>query len=283
MKTYFSQITTTIQDELQLIDIDGCNISIEESRKMVQLLKKCLADLRIFFISKEPMDIQEEIGFFKEMKPEVLGFLLYFNKIHNIELKCPTGSNETQREYYESELSSLTFFFEKHLDFYQYYRAKSTYLDEYYFVRGQSSPELCIDSVQFIHDPVFSTGYDYKAAKIICNEMLRIYLNQKMQTIEKQIVISKNRSKFPENDLKWTASKIAAIELGYSLHSSAVFNNGNIDVKEVMSFLEICFNIDLGDYYRAYVTMKNRKKDRTIFLNELIESLIKKMDKDDSE
>ena len=46
--------------------------------------------------------------------------------------------------------------------------------------------------------------------------------------------------------------------------------------------MEASFQIDLGDYYRTYITMKDRKKDQTSFLNSLIKSLLKKMDEDDN-
>ena len=48
-----------------------------------------------------------------------------------------------------------------------------------------------------------------------------------------------------------------------------------------MTYLEAFFNIDLGDYYRTYITIKDRKKDRTSFLSSLIKKLIQKMDEDD--
>ncbi len=282
MKTHFKQLFDTIQIELQVIDLDGCDISLDESVAMIEFLKKCLLDLRNILLAKESITIEEEITFFKEMKPEILGKLLYFHKVHNIELNRPTGSNGTQRTYYESKLSSITYFFERHLDFYQYYRAKSTYMDEVYFVRGKSCPKLCADTTQYIHDPLFSTVYDYKVAKIICNEMLRIYLNKKMAGLEKQTVIDKNREFMPMSTMKWTGSKVAAIEFGYALHCCPAINRGQTDIKEIMSCIETFFNIDLGDYYRTYVAIKGRKRDRTAFLNSLIDGLIKKMDEDDS-
>ncbi len=281
MKAYFKQLFETIQVELQYIDLDGCDISLDETAAMAQILNKCLLDLREYLLSKESISIQDEIMFFKEMKPEILGLLLYFSKIHSIEIKRPTGSNDTQREYYESELRSITYFFERHLDFYQYYRSKSTYMDEYYFVRGKLCPQLCVDSVQYILDPLFSTVYDFKVAKIIANEMLRIYLNKKMNKLEKQVAIDKNRSLLPVGNLKWTGTKVAAIEFGYSLHASSAINKGNTDIKDIMTFIETFFNIDLGDYYRTYIAIRGRKKDRTAFLNSLIDGLIKKMDEDD--
>jgi hypothetical protein len=229
-------------------------------------------------ISKE-----DEIDFFKEIKPEILGFLLYFNKIHNVELKCPNGSNDTLGEYYQKELDSLTFFFERNLDFYQYYRSKSTHMDEHFFMRNKRCHQLGLDSIHYIIDFEFSTGYDYKVAKIICNEMLRIYLNKKMHTLDKQMLISKNRAALPLNNLKWTGSKVALVEIGYSFEASRYVNRGTADIKEIMLGLEILFNIDLGEYYRSYVSIKERKIDRTKYLNYLIECLIKRMDEGDAQ
>ena len=281
MRDFYTRLSEKIQTELLNLDIERCDISIEESARMVKFLKESLVQLRDYFLVLKSISIQEEIIFFKEMKPEILGLLLYFNKIHNIELKRPIGSNETQSEYYDKELKSLTYFFERNLDFHQYYRANSTHLDEHYFVRGKSDLELCVDSAQYILDPLFSTGYDYKVSKIICNEMLRIYLNKRKNSLEKLVTIKRNRELFPSTNLKWTGSKADATELGYSLRDSGAINNGNVDIKEIMNFIEVNFDIDLGDYYRTYVALKSRKKDRTPFLNRLIESLIRRMERDD--
>ena len=56
--------------------------------------------------------------------------------------------------------------------------------------------------------------------------------------------------------------------------------HGNIEIKEFMNYLSAMFNIDLGGYYDAYIAMKERK-DRTSYLNKLIENLTKRMDEDD--
>jgi len=282
MIEYFSKILEPIQIKLESIDLEGCDISIEESVDMINFLENCLFQLRTDFLSLKNISTKDEIQFFKDIKPEVLGFLLYFNKIHRMELKCPNGSNDTLVEYYQRELDSLTYFFERNLDFYQYYRSKSTHFDEHYFTRNKRSLQLCLDSVHFIMDSSFSTGYDFKIAKIICNEMLRIYLNKKMHSFEKQQFIDKKRAAISIGDLKWTGSKTALVEIGYSFEASRFVNRGHADIKEIMLAFEIMFNIDLGEYYRTYISIKDRKIDRTKYLNILIERLLKRMDEDDS-
>lgn len=282
MTEYTSEILKAVRLKLESIDLEGYNISIEESASMINYLENCLSGMKNDFFSIKDIKQEDEIQFFKEVKPEVLGFLLYFNKIHTIELKCPMGSNDTVRGYYENELKSLTYFFERNLDFYQYYRSKSTHLDEQYFVRKKSNDyKLCIESVHFVMDHEFCTGYDYKVAKIICNEMLRIYLNKKMNGLEKQLFIEKKRAALAIGNLKWTGPKVALVEYGYGFDASAFVNNGHSDIKEIMIGLEILFNIDLGEYYWTYISIKDRD-DRTKYLNMVIERLKKRMDEYDA-
>lgn len=281
MEERINQILSQIDLEIDEIDLYGYDI-IETSLSMVLQLQDILTDLRnqlqtYVFPSKE-----DEISFFKNQKPELLGRLLYFYKIYRIETQCPTGSNEVLRLYINKELDSLTYFFNRNLDFYQYYRSHSTIHDEHYFLRGRTDIRLCSDSAQFDKDPNFSTGYDYKVAKILANEMLRIYLNKKLQKLESESYIEKQRqginSKTP---VRFTGKKSALIELGYALASSGDINHGNIEIKELMNYLSSMFNIDLGGYYDAYIAMKERK-DRTSYLNRLIDNLTKRMNEDDS-
>ncbi|STC93778.1 RteC protein [Chryseobacterium carnipullorum] len=59
--------------------------------------------------------------------------------------------------------------------------------------------------------------------------------------------------------LNWTASKTALIELIYALHSQAVFEGGNIDLKVIAKTFGQTFNIDLGDFYHTYIELKAAK------------------------
>lgn len=264
------------------IDVDNWNISIEVVLDVVEFLQRSLEDLRTYIVNHPFSNKEEEIYFFKHIKPEVLSRLLYFTEIYNTEMRKPHGSIEVLKKYYNDRLDELTSYFESNLDFYQYYRSKATHLDNHYFVRGHIDFKLCPNCVPYDRDPEFSTCYDHKAAQILANDMLCIYLNKKLHGVDKQVIISKSRSFLPEHPFRWTATKIAAVELGYAIYAAGVLNNGQADIKEIMTFMEASFQIDLGDYYRTYITMKDRKKDRTSFLNSLIKSLLKKMDEDDN-
>mgnify|MGYP000042618023 FL=1 len=280
MKEKLADILYKVDIEIDNIDLYGYDI-IETSLSMVHRLQNVLVDLRDELQTYTFPTKEEEIYFFKNQKPELLGRLLYFYKIYRIETQCPTGSNEVIRLYINKELDSLTYFFNRNLDFYQYYRSHSTIHDEHYFLRGRTDIRLCTDSAQFDKDPNFSTGYDYKVAKILANEMLRIYLNKRLQKLECDSYIEDKQTVTTKIPIRFTGKKNALIELGYALVSSGDINHGNIEIKEFMKYLSSIFNIDLGGYYDAYISMKERK-DQTAYLNLLAEKLSKRMREDDN-
>jgi hypothetical protein len=279
MKEKLTDTLSKIDLEIDEIDLYGYDI-IETSLVMIHRLQAIINELRQDLQTHVFSAKEDEITFFKKQKPEILGRLLYFHKIYCIETQCPTGSNEVIKHYLNKELDNLTYFFNRNLDFYQYYRSNSTIYDEYYFLRGNIDIRLCTDSAQFDKDPKFSTGYDYKVAKIISNEMLRIYLNKKLQKIENENCIEEHQTIRTKTPVRFTGKKAALIEIGYALDSSGDINQGNIEIKEIMNYLSFVFNIDLGGYYDAYIAMKERK-DRTSYLNKLIECLTKRMNEDD--
>jgi len=281
MKELVNNMLAEIEVDISEIDLYGYDI-IETSLSMVHRLQELLNDLKAKLQTYSFPAKENEITFFKTQKPEILGRLLFFYKIYRIETQCPNGSNDVIRNYISKELDNLTCFFNRNLDFYQYYRSHSTLYDEYYFVRGKSDLRLCTDSAQFDKDPNFSTGYDYKVAKIIANEMLRIYLNKRLVKLETNTQVEDNLQKCLKYPFRFTGKKVFLIELGYSLVSSGDINNGNVEIKEMMNFLGTVFQVELGDYYAAYIAMKERKKDRTAYLSRLQDSLVKRMDEDDS-
>ncbi len=213
MKKVVDKILEQVEVDISEIDLYGYNI-IETSLSMVHRLQTVLNDLRTkiqtyIFPTKE-----DEILFFKTQKPEILGRLLFFYKIYKIETQCPNGSDEVIRNYINRELDNLTYFFNRNLDFYQYYRSHSTVYDEYYFVRGKVDLRLCTDSAQFDKDPNFSTGYDYKVAKILANEMLRIYLNKRLVKLVTNNQIEDNLQRCFKYPFRFTGKKVISDRTG---------------------------------------------------------------------
>lgn len=279
MKRFAEEILAKIDAEIRLKNCD-VNLVMNNALYMVKFIAPMYERLREMVISYSFPSVEDEIYFFKELKPEILSKYIYFSKVYHIELKCPDGSNDCIREYLSAELDKLTYFFRNNIEFYQYVRSQSTHLDNFYFTRKPigTSTMPSFESCQYDADPLFSTGYDYKAAKILCNKHLKVYLGNRMAKLNNTEYKAVRNSKF--SSMCFTGKKNALIELGYALVSSGDINHGNIEIKEFMEYLSFVFNIDLGDYYDAYIAMKERK-DQTSYLNRLIEQLTKRMKEDD--
>ena len=210
-----------------------------------------------------------EVRFFKEIKPMFVSQFIYYAKILEIEAAKPNAGQHILKDYYEHELQQLKNFIDKYPDFYEYYRRKATYMDEKYFVRNEYDLKMGIDHRHYNYDRKFATSHDHLVAQIIANDRLEHYLLDSIYHLEGYFF-----EKFSEKSpLTWSSSKSALVELIYGLHGMHCFNGGNVDVSEVARFIEKSFNIDLGNYYKTFNEIKNRKMGRTKFLHALNESL----------
>lgn len=131
-----------------------------------------------------------------------------------------------------------------------------------------------MDTYYFETDHSFSTSHDYKVAKIIANDLIQVYIEDQISNVNRL----KTEINIEVNKLQptWTGSKTGLIELIYALQIQGVFDNGETDIKSLAKSFERMFNIDLGDFYHTYMEIRNRKINRTKFLDLLRDGLVKK-------
>lgn len=272
MKNFYAEKLEQLNNELdKLFREFNCQILLSEAA--INVILKYLSEIKIHTLENGFKNLQEEINFFKHQKPVIVSKLIYYNAIYKIETKKPYGT-KCIRKYFTKELKKLKRFFDNNLDFYKYYRSHNSFLDENFFVREKHDIRLWLDTFYFEADHRFSTSHDYKVAKIIANDLIQVYIEDQLYSIAKQ-------RKSESSMLTWTASKTDLTELIYALHAQGVFENGKSDIKLIVKSFESFCNIDLGDFYRTYLELKNRKLNRTKFLETMHESLLKKMDEQD--
>lgn len=273
IETYFSTLLQEIDRYTGTVNLEGENI-IPGCREMMNYLKGKMIELKNFALSREFKDDAEEIRFFKYQKPLILGRLLYFYKLYQIESNRPP-SYELAVGYYQGEIEKLKTVFERSLSFFQYYRSGATYRDSFYFKRGQTeiSPET--DTFLFEPEAEFSTGYDRLVARLIAVELLLAFLTRRMREPADGEPLSGKK-------LYWTDKKAAAVELIYGIHAVGSVDNGKADIIDIVTAFERTFHIDLGDVYHTFIAMRNRKNSRTVYLEQMIVKLLKRMDETDS-
>ncbi|AWM14671.1 tetracycline regulation of excision, RteC [Flavobacterium sediminis] len=279
MNTKSILLLTKLNEQLNFTDIE-IDDPIQRSENAVNIIINAVEKLKIIFEKEKTKSQEQEIDFFKNIKPKFTSKLIYYNAIYKIETKKPHGGERIVKKYINNELEKLKRYFDSNLDFYRYYRTGSNYLDVKYFTRGKFDIKLALDSFYFEADHSFSTSHDFKVAKIMAHDLIQVYLEDMLLMIENKEPREKSQvnHKLKQN---WTGSKVALTELLYALHTEGVFNNGTSDLKDIAEYFENIFNIDLGQYHRAFLEIRMRKSDQTKFLNSLKETLIKRMEKTD--
>ena len=283
MKNYISNLKNRIVQDIQRIEEMECDNTLQKSGLIIPLLEKAFDELKIFIAKYSFKDDFEEIRFFKEVKPQLFSQLVYHNNIYNIEMRMPTGSVNDRKRYLERIQDRIKYFFDMNLDFYQYYRSGNTHLDNIYFLRGKPDVQLLLDSFYYERDTDFSTCYDFKVTKILANEMLSVYINSKLSELDKSTLqnTSDINVALPKVKITWTGKKAELVEQIYAWIEANSFNHGNVNIKELVNYIESVFNIDLGDFYHIFLEMRARKGSRTIYLDKLIKLLNDRMDNAD--
>jgi hypothetical protein len=210
---------------------------------------------------------QEEIYFFKELKPRMVSKLLYYKELLNLESSLPP-SKKNKRKHYEELLSKTHQYVESNKEFYQYYRSRTTVKDEDFFVRRSYKDIVRDDCYLINYDSKLSTSHDFNVATIIANDMFTSHLENKLDELKGNFPPIHNPT---NNKITWTGTKIEMAEMIYGLHYKKMFSNGNIDIKEIARVFSIAFNIEIDDktLYRCLQDIKKRYPINAIFLQSL--------------
>lgn len=276
MINFVDKLQREIRLKIEQIEAEDKNI-LKKSLDASHVLGEGFDRLKEFIINYRFKDENEEILFFKEVKPKIFCHLIYYRKIYNIEMHRPVASVDAQKEYLKKKLDGIQDFNDKILDFYRYYRSGATYLDTAYYVRGRPDTEQYLETFYYERDPQFSTNADFKVAKIMANDMAQAYLLAELELLENYIR-KPDTSSFPKVKLTWTGSKTDLIELIYALDTEGCFSEGKVPLIQIAAYFESVFNINLGNNIaRNFYDMRIRNQP-TPFLDRLREEIRKRME-----
>lgn len=269
MKKYFmmlmSELETTIHS---LKGNDALNMSV----MAMQAIRDVVKQVKDYILLNGFEDINEEILFFKELKPLLHSKLIYYIEIKEIESKrILCASKEFVRAYLVEHVERLTGYLKENIYTYQYLQLGSTFLDEALFTRMNvlESSRVHCDNL----DNAYMTAWDDKVSRILAYQMLLEYLNSEILFLDNPL----NKS----SKLIWRGTKRGLVELIYALVTKECFVEATI--KELADFFQLNFNIELGDYYGIYKELKERPvKNRAGFLNDLADGLLKRMEHDEN-
>ena len=264
------------EQELCLI-LNTYSDEIEKAKKIIVFIEDILKQLTDWLKNHVFETIQEEIKFFKEIKPNIVAKLIFYKEIISLVATLPLDKNK-RIKHYEKKLDAINQFHRRNREFIKYIKSQSTHFDELYFSRKQYKDLFLNDCMVINQDVKLCTSHDYLLAEVIAYELLALHIENRIDNLNQSCAISNNQF---NSNLHWTAKKIDLIELIYALHESNVFDNGQADIKEITHVFEKAFQIDLGDNItRSFIDIKNRKTDQTRFLNQLQAALETKIEND---
>lgn len=262
-KTIFRKITK-LNDDLELkinqvYDDDEDMVKIAE--KSLILIDESVRNLKEMISPHHFETVAEEVYFFKTLKPQFISKFIYYSTILDIESHKPNAGNKALKKYYEAEQEKLKTFYEEQAEFYSYYRREATYLDQKIFVRNSYDLKMKLSFGFYNFDTSFTTSHDQMIARFLASQKMDQYLKKQLENIGDHPI---GKSFSP---LVWSASKVGLIELVYALYQMRCFNGGNIELSEVIKFVERSLDTDLGNFHKTIFEIRNRKQGPTKFLH----------------
>ncbi|MBX2914708.1 MAG: RteC domain-containing protein [Cyclobacteriaceae bacterium] len=234
--------------------------------KALSTMREIISELKQFTVRYKFVNDQEEVQFFKEIKPVLLSQYYYYKKKFEILLFDSFRDRKSRMENYFKIMRKLQQFAYKNEAFYEYCMSGSSYLDIQYFTR-HTARYMPVGT-----DETFSTVYDVKLAKILSHTLLKDYILHAVRQTEFSTKDS------PSQVLQWTSQKVALVELIYALHATGVFNYGKADLKQIVNVFEEMFSVDLGNYARVFSEIRIRKSGQANFLKLLTERLLEQVE-----
>ncbi|MDR2039010.1 MAG: RteC domain-containing protein [Bacteroidales bacterium] len=273
MIQFTSRLKKEVDAEIERIEhmeISSMTKSLEASR----VLREAYTQLKAFVSSYAFSSEEEEILFFKEIKPRLCFRLIYYRKLHNVEMDRPTGT-EKQREYLNDLLNGINKYNSKRLDFIRYYRSGSSHLDSLYFLRGQTDTEQYMETFSHEFDPNFTTNCDFKVTKILSNDMLSDYLAREIEALSENNNLIMGSFGFPAVKLTWKGTKAELQEQILSWDSEGAF--GDVPLTQLHSYIQNVFNIQLDSQLSRVLDDLKTRNTPTPYLDKLKNALLRRM------
>lgn len=115
MIDYCQTIISELDDRINELTYEPSNSLVSYENAIGLVLQK-LEEIKKYIKKNGFKDDEEEILFFKQLKPQLVSKLIYFNSIYKIETKRPRGGDKTIKKYLNVELSKIKRYFDANLE-----------------------------------------------------------------------------------------------------------------------------------------------------------------------
>lgn len=253
---------------------------LEKLIASLNAIRQALDKLKSFLKDKPFKTDEEQIKFFKYTKPAFYQWQIYYTELYTIETGLPFGDAEKQVAFLDQELYYFERFFQQYAFIYQYYKLNANELDSLYFMRGGQVQSVLLPNVPDLN-PEFSTNCDYLFSKFKAFENLKEWVSERLLYLKKNPGMSYQPDSDTE-EMNWTGDTINLAEIAIGIYHTVQVNNGSASLAEIFKSLEAMFHVNIGIPSKRMAELRRRKRlGRTQYLDEMRESIIRKLDKED--
>ena len=272
MRTEIKTVYDELIEEVNLYAEMG-TLPVKRYAGKLEVIRKALATLKQFVQEHPFADEQEEINFFKYEKPAFVCELLCAQHMFMIETQRRQFNEEVLiRSYYEQELKVMRHFFIQHQFLYQYYMLEASELDNILFLRGADASAVLLPENPDL-DREYATNGDYLFAQFLAYEKVQEFLIDELYPASERGILSKQ--------MAWTGESVNLVELAYGLQLTGQLNDGLATITEIIQWLEKHLHVDVGNAYRRWYAISNRKRvTPTKFIDQMRDAINKRLDDD---
>ncbi len=254
----------------QLEKINGSmHDSVGKLSVSLSLIRQTMISLREFIKVNSFIDEEQEIKFFKYVKPRFAAWQTYYIELHNIISSTPIGTDQMIKDYYINEIAITDRFFKINAFYFQYYLKDEHSKDRIYFLR-RNRTQFPPGSEIIVIESDFSTELDYLFSKFRAYEMLRDYIIKRVKFLHQESDRSRINELSDKMKRSWSGDKIELVEIAYGIYYTQRLNNGKAEISDIIDWLEESLNTDLSQAYRMFVDIRRRKTiSYTKFIDEM--------------
>ncbi|RZJ92791.1 MAG: hypothetical protein EOO20_00300 [Chryseobacterium sp.] len=228
---------------------------------ILEIIQQHIGKLKELVLATTFESTEEEIIFFKHIKPQFISLQLYYLKLADFNLQDPTINKKAVRNFYEKELKKIQHFFKLNGNMLNYYRSEAKEMDEQLFLRGLRVVPSWLVKRRTDADERFSTIADHLIARIMAAEKMYVHILHVLNGLELKF----RPVNAPESSLKlkWTGESINLVEIAYGIWLTGQINNGNATISEIVRWLESTLSINVGRAYRRWTEISRRDNTTT--------------------
>lgn len=248
--------------------------NIDSIIKAINIVTTSISEVNIYVLSNPFQTETDEIYFFKKIKPELDGRLIFYLMLLRLR-QCTVNSSESV--ILAKQLNRIDQFYKTESAFYLYYKLDRTDFDDKYFLRKSSAKEFPYDEEHVHFDFNTNTYRSAKAARIIAYEIFKAHVEN--TTLKAGVETSTRKQSRSDLDPIWTASVADFVEFVYSAHEYGLFGK-KVKISTLKNYLSNSFGVRVTNIYKTWEDIRLRKKDKTPFMRSLMSSLERRIDHD---